>query len=386
MGILRVGHARECITPPLGIRMVGYASRTEGAAEVHDDLFLNAVALRSDEETVAILAYDLCGYRGDLVEEIKSALHEAAGLRPAQVLLNTSHTHAGPATGGREDSPEDQMEYRQQVIRQSVKALRSAVDDLSAASLSAGSARVDVGGNRIQKFEDGHVWLGHNPNGPALQEMTVWRLARQDRPDIVFFSTPMHGTTLGPRNLCISAEWMGLAVLDLEAASSDLRAVFLQGCAGDQDPYYSMIDGVRGTFEEMEQHGKNAADSVRQALREMRELEALPLRSVVEVVELPPKEEGAEASQLPLHGIRLGEAVLLGLGCEAFVEYAMYGRKVSPAKETLILGYTDGGIGYLPAAYAYEMGGYEAKSTRAGPESEFIVKAAMEKVLKELID
>ena len=76
--------------------------------------------------------------------------------------------------------------------------------------------------------------------------------------------------------------------------------------------------------------------------------------------------------------------MLIGLGCEAFVEYALFGRAASPAKETLMLGYMDGSIGYLCAAYAYEKGGYEVERTRVTPDAEGLTKAAMEDVFREL--
>ena len=99
-----------------------------------------------------------------------------------------------------------------------------------------------------------------------MQEVTTWTFAREDRPMIVLFSTPMHGTTLGGRNLLISAEWMGRAVHGIEQARPTVRAVFLQGCGADQDPYYSVTDGTRGTFAELEEHGRRAAAAVGTAI------------------------------------------------------------------------------------------------------------------------
>ncbi|MCK4283621.1 MAG: hypothetical protein KAX44_04820, partial [Candidatus Brocadiae bacterium] len=293
MDVLRVGHGRECITPPLGIKMAGYGARTEGAADVHDDLFLNAVVLESQDDKVALLTYDLCGLNAEMVAEIKSAIREDIGLEPEQILLNWSHTHAGPSLG-RKEPDETQKGYRSDLTRKSVRVLGAALEDTAPATLSAGVAPVDIGCNRRERFEDGRVWLGVNPEGPALHEMTVWLFARQDKPDVILFSTAMHGTTLGGKNLRLSAEWMGSAVRNLESERADVRAIFLQGCGGDQNPYASVIDNVRGTFEEIEQHGRDAADAVRQALQQMRQLDPLPLRSVARTAELPPKEEDGE--------------------------------------------------------------------------------------------
>lgn len=386
MDALEVGHGRECITPPLGIRMVGYAARTEGAADVHDDLFVNALALRGGAETAAMLAYDLCLFRLDGAAEMKAAIERETGLRPEQVFLNTSHTHAGPALGGAEPPREDEENYRRQVIEQSLAALHAALDETAPAVFSAGAAPLDIGCNRREMMEDGHIRLGHNADGPRLPEVTVWRFARAEAPDVILFSTPMHGTTLGGQNLSISAEWMGVAVHHAEAELPDVRAVFLQGCGGDQDPYYSMSEGARGTFAEVEQHGKDASVAVARALGQMRELSALPLRTSFRQVALPGKEDSSETRAMPLHGLRMGDAILMALGSEAFVEYALFGRGASPAEETLVLGYTDGNIGYLCTADAFETGGYETNSTHVAPDGERIVKEAMHEMFAELAD
>ncbi|MCK4283580.1 MAG: hypothetical protein KAX44_04615, partial [Candidatus Brocadiae bacterium] len=141
METLEVGHARECITPPLGIGMRGYAARTDGAADVHDDLFVNAVVLENGNERVAILAYDLCGFGKEGGAEFKSAIEQATGLDPDKVLLNASHTHAGPGLGRAEA---DQMEndYRQQVRDKGVEALRAALENTAPATFAVGAAPV----------------------------------------------------------------------------------------------------------------------------------------------------------------------------------------------------------------------------------------------------
>lgn len=382
MSALHVGHARRCITPPLGIKMSGYASRTEGATGVHDDLFLDAVALRADGTTLLLFSYDLISFNNDIAAEMKSAIGARTGVAPEQILLNTSHTHAGPRLGafGGEDFDAD---YRSSVADKSAEAGAEAIADLAPAEFSAGSAPLEIGCNRRESTPRG-VILGHNPDGPTLKEVRVWRLARQGAPDVLLFSHPMHGTTLGGQNLIISAEWMGAAKAYIESDVPNTRAVFLQGCGADQDPYYSMINGVRGTFEEVDRHGRTAATSVLQALKNVRPIHPLPIRTATRTVVLPGKEDPTQTRELALRSWRLGEAVLVALGAEAFVEFALFGQAVSPAPETLILGYSDGNIGYLCTANVYAEGGYEANTTGVAPQAEEITKQAMQDILREV--
>jgi neutral ceramidase len=383
MQALVVGHGRECITPPLGIRMMGYASRTDGAADVHDDLYVNAVALCAGGASALLLAYDVCLFDPELATEIRKAAAEAVALPVEAVFVNTSHTHAGPAVGGRYGDAEN-PDYRQSIIARGAAAAEAAMDDMRPAGFAVGHAPVDIGCNRRERRPDGEVILGHNPEGPTRHEMSVWRFTREGGPDVVLFSTPMHGTVLGGGNLRISAEWMGAAASFIEAGMDGTRAVFLQGCGADQDPYYTMTNGIRGTFEEVEEAGRKAADAVAEALASARELNAQPMKLASSGVDLPGKEDAAETRRLALHGLRLGDAVLVALSCEAFVEYDLFGRSESPAEEILVLGYTDGNIGYLCTADVFAEGGYEPRTTRVAPQSEQMAKDAMRAMLQEL--
>lgn len=382
--VFQVGHGRGNITPPLGIGMVGYASRKEGATGVHDELFVQAVVLDDGAVSVALVAYDLCLLTPALAEEFKEAIRAGTGLPPERVFLNTSHTHAGPTVGGYGEATEQVLDYRAAVMSQTVAAIRAAQADLAPAVFQVGHAPLDIGCNRRETLPDGKVILGHDPNGPTLQRLTVWRFSRQGRPDVAVWSTPMHGTTLGGQNRVLSAEWMGMAIQYLEQERSDFRAVFLQGCGADQDPYYTRVEGGRGTFAEVEEHGRQAAAALAEAIDATRPLDVAPLRVLLRRVELAPKEAAGEAQHLVLHGLCLGEATLLALSAEAFVEFARYGAAASSASETLVLGYTDGNIGYLCTANVYGEGGYEANTTRVAPEAEAVAKAAMAECLAEL--
>ena len=195
----------------------------------------------------------------------------------------------------------------------------------------------------------------------------------------------MHATTLGQECRGLSAGLMGRARTGVEAARRHVRTIVVEGCGGDQDPYWTMIDGRRGSMEGRGSHGTAAGGAVLQALDSARELHPLPMRILCREVTLPGKDDAEDARQMALRGLRLGDAVLITLGAEAFVEYAFYGKSISKAEETLVLGYTDsGGVGYLCTARAFEEGGYEPRTTRVAPESEQIVKDAMAEMLAEL--
>jgi len=366
--------------------MVGYGSRTDGAQAIHDELFVNAVVLDDGEAPIALVALDLCLLQPHVAVQFKQAITDTTGLPPERVFINTSHTHAGPSVGGWGEPTPQVQAYLREVLDKTAAAVGEAIADRAPASFRTGSAPLDIGCNRRETLADGTITLGHDPEGPTMQRMTTWAFTREGHPTIAVFSTPMHGTTMGGRNLLISAEWMGRASHYIEQSQPNVRSVFLQGCGADQDPYYSSKDGERGTFEEVEAHGRRAAAAVSEAMRNAQPLDLLPMATLLQEVELPPKEAGDEPRALLLHGARLGQALLLSLSAEAFVEYARYGVAISPTEETLVLGYTGGNIGYLCTADAYEKGGYEIRTTRVAPESEQIVKNAMDQMVANLTE
>ena len=63
--------------------------------------------------------------------------------------------------------------------------------------------------------------------------------------------------------------------------------------------------------------------------------------------------------------LRMGDVALVGVAGEAFVEIGLAVKARSPIPHTIFLGYTNGCLGYIPTAAAYEPGGYEVHRAHA---------------------
>jgi hypothetical protein len=385
MDELRVGHGRIDITPPLGCRMMGYGSRKEGAKEVHDPLTASAVWLTDGWQRVVLVAYDLASFDEEVVDELRAAVRAATGLADHEMVFNTSHTHAGPLVARREGMPLN-WEYVQTLADRTAQVACAARDDARPARLRVGLAPVDIGVNRRERQPDGTFRLGVNPDGPILRELALWVFDREDADAVGVFSIPMHGTTMGASNLALSAEWMGFARTFAEQALPGTKLVFLQGCGADQNPYRHPSD-----FAQVEEHGRTAAAALVQAWQSTRPVAGVPLR-VASRVCAGPLEDG-DAWPIPVVGVRVGDAVLVGMGGEAVVEYAFHARAHSPAASTIALGYTNGSVGYLPTVQILEEGGYEATANRYfkvgrcwRPEIEEILKDEISTTLAELME
>lgn len=93
------------------------------------------------------------------------------------------------------------------------------------------------------------------------------------------------------------------------------------------------------------------------------------------------------AKTLPTHEpialqvLRLGDVAFAAIASETFAEIGLTLRQQSSFATTIPLGYTNGCIGYLPTAAAYEEGGYEVATAfkfygrllMHAPESERLV-------------
>ena len=76
----------------------------------------------------------------------------------------------------------------------------------------------------------------------------------------------------------------------------------------------------------------------------------------------------------------------LGFPGEMFVEIGIDIKRASPFDQTLVLGLTNGLVGYLPTKRAFDEGGYESKSARFVRESADMVKEGAVELLRSLAD
>ncbi len=79
-------------------------------------------------------------------------------------------------------------------------------------------------------------------------------------------------------------------------------------------------------------------------------------------------EHGQPTLDLRLQAIRVNEIVLLGMNTETFFETGLEIRARSPLPDTLVLGYTNGLVSYLPRAEDYPPGGWKLDASYAVPD------------------
>ena len=82
--------------------------------------------------------------------------------------------------------------------------------------------------------------------------------------------------------------------------------------------------------------------------------------------------------------IKVGDIIFQGLPLEPFMEFSHKIKSLNPDKKIFWSGYTNGWLGYLPTAKAYEEGGYETRNTPLSPESEELILDICDSEIKKL--
>ncbi len=401
----KVGVAEVDITPPVGVWLTGYAARTHPCTDIHDDLLAQALVVENSEgERAALVSIDLIALTNEQVSQIRRLVRQWTGIPPHRLLLNCSHTHSAPAVGelaapwmGIPDNA-----YLDVVVRKVATVVKMASERLREGNLLCGNAKCHIGINRRQKTPQGIV-LGQNPEGVTDPRVDVLAVtAPNGNLCAIAFAYACHPVVLGDNNYAVSADYVGVARTVLRRALG-IPALFLQGCAGNINPRQ------RGTFAIAEKLGRELAGSVLIALGSAAPMDDDRLDGATAIIKLPLQSppdahtlrrwrqehlarareaekagrrgearwrhceaEWAEkvlkairAKTLPayepiaLQVLRLGDVAFAAMASETFAEIGLALRQQSSFATTIPLGYTNGCIGYLPTAAAYEEGGYE---------------------------
>jgi hypothetical protein len=273
----KAGFAALKITPTEPVMLAGYASRTIPARDVVDDLYMKAVALEDAGGGRAVLiTADLIGLRADFTEPVRTRISETTRIPRERILLNASHTHAGPAVmlglsshyTISESEAQKLIAYTTRLQEQCVKLATDALGRLAPARLSWGVGVVNFPMNR-REFTDRGVILGVNARGFVDRSVPVLRVDSADGKLLgVVFGAACHNTTYGARDNQISGDFAGAAQVFVEKEFAGAQAMFMQGLAGDTNPYPNSINdpAKRPASEIAREHGATLGREVARVL------------------------------------------------------------------------------------------------------------------------
>ena len=441
MSDLMAGCACGDITPEPGIHMGGYWGRRSGATDVHDRLGAKVLSFALEEERVALITFDLVGLDGATAGEIRRRVQEETGIPAEGIMVCCTHTHAGPLTVPFRGMGEVDVNYLARVKDTAVELARVAAGKMRAARVAYGKVGVQLGINRREGRREKTV-IGQNSKGPVAPYAHLVRIDADDGLLATLFSHACHPVVLGRDNHSISADFAGAAARYVEAQTGAV-ALFVNGACGDVNPRKT-----DGSFDDVEELGGELGQVVVGGMEEAKEVKVHSLRHAFERVQLPlvelPPRLRAETEKLALQlkaelkgitgdggdawaqrvpqarlawaqemlelvragggknrfqsfaiqGIGLGELALLGMEGEIFARYQLDLEKRSPLPATMLCGYANGCIGYVPTAGEYALGGYEVEEAykvypsvqMIGPESEELIGEKARAILEGLVE
>lgn len=383
---LKAGVTRVNITPDLPFWLTGYASRTAPAKEVLHSIWAKVLVLeQSKDNRIIFVTVDVLGLSKEIVEDVFTALHAQFGIQRSQLLINSSHTHAGPmiwpCLNVIYDFDEAEQAriatYTQRLSRQIVGAVEEAMRGLFPAKVFTGKGSAGFAINRRDALF---------PKGAVDHDVPVLKVESEDHSiKAVLFGYACHNTTLVDKNNLISGDYAGVAQTKIEAAHPGATALFLMGCAGDQNPY------PRGTSALVEQHSTELANAVGKVLMEAMNPVRAPIRTEFQVVSLSFRpvdrsvfqqdilssnkflqrrarlmleayNNGWNTSQFsyPIQAVRFNnDFTILGLSDEVVVDYSILYKKTYPRENLFVAGYCNDVQLYVPSKKVLDEGGYE---------------------------
>jgi len=410
---LRAGVGRMKLTPETQpVFLDGYAARSHAATGMIHHVWAKALVFDDGSSNrVALITADLVGIPRATKALVCAQLLRRYGIGPERVFFNASHTHSGPKIWPRPDTADFTQEEKRTLLAQNRKyvddmlaAVAMAITNLAPARLSAGCG---TAGFAINRRKAGVAPVDH--------AVPVLRVAAPDGTvRAVLFNYACHNTTLTAENLMVSGDYAGFAMLDLEAANPGATALFVQGCAGDQNPE------PRHTVEWAKKHGREMADAVQRVMaggmRSVRgpirtgdaearldfqvdDLDAYfqegqspdPYRRNRATKVLESYNNGNPILSLPyeVRALRFGDDLaLLFLGGEAVVDYALRAKREYAREQLIVAGYSEWGC-YIPSARVlkeggYEGGGYSVYGAFPGPFKETVEETVFDAVRKAM--
>jgi len=375
---LGLGSARVEITPPIGYPMEGYEERKAVSVAVHDPLFARVLVVKSAETSAAFVSCDLIGF---VSERVVKGAREQYGIE--HVLISSTHTHGGPRTslwdaydiiGPDRTWPTPESSWYAATEEKILRAIGEAARQLEPVSLVPGLGFVYLGYNRRRVDDEGHAkMLWRNPERMPTHPLDprigllVFKDAR-DNVRAVVVNYACHAVVLGPDNLQISADYPGVMCDYVEKQlGGKAICLFVQGAAGDINPYDATQPVSEGAFEVVQRTGLALGQKVVEAANRARMQKGGEGRIQVkhDILEFPHRWKPGRKVRLGLNTILFDHNLaLLTIPGEPFVDLQIDLAAKSEIEYTFLFGYTYAGDGgwadYIPTIEAAAEGGYGA--------------------------
>lgn len=418
------------ITPPIGLRMSGFEERNHGAEGILNQLYANVLVLGDGKTKVAIVTLDLSGVDKVLTKAVREAVSQKTDIPYHAIMLIASHTHSGPEawrTGDMGnisrpvDMTPDEIAYRNVLPGLIANGIVWANQALEPVKLGVKQSELlGLGSNRIDaaRYVDNTV--------------TVFRVDRlSGEPLALLTQYTCHPTILNFTNYLYSGDFISYYQEAIEKVFPSCVAMFAQGCAGNVSTRHNrksfgvtearrmgvMLAGevikdatLVDTHDDFELSA--AIEPLRLKIRDFEsdeecerrikvvqdKIDELKANNAPENIQRTAYVEMQGATRyyrlkkrvdikkvdVEMQRISIGEWNIISTPAETFGEIGRNIRKLDPNKKTVVTGYTNGSVGYIPTRETYRNPvGYEVGVALVAEDSEDrLVKVAKKLLTK----
>jgi len=378
---IQAGFAKVSITPNLNnsediysegkfiqVPLAGFGARKgKSATGIHDSIFVKAVALKVDRQTLVFVSADLLIMPPNIIDSVTILLSKE-GIRREQLVFSATHSHSslggwGPGYIGEQFAGKENKNLGRWLVLQISKAVTSAIVDLR-------PARIGSGCFNAESYTRNRV-IGES--GTKNNDFSFITLEQIGYKKAIIGSFSAHSTTMGSDNLEISADYPGYWERKIEDTSADL-ALFFAGSIGSQSPV-----GKGDGFDKPKFIGEALADSLNVHLPHVILNDKITFSSVSLKVQLPEyhmrittkinlssflsKKLMPPPENVYLQSIRIGNMVWITTPCDFSGEYALQIKNALAAKgfNSNVTSFNGSYVGYIvPGRYFY-LNEYESK-------------------------
>lgn len=396
---LEAGEGVVDTTPPLGIEMAGFhrpPGKERRIAGIRRPAAARALLLRLGNTQAAIVSLDVCGVSRQMTARVQAQIAKQLGIPAANVRICATHTHSMPTLRYFRQWGAVSPQYLASVERKIVRAVEMAKADLAPAGLYLGKSRAPgASNNRTTKtWNTDEQFTKDSTDAERWLDTTVHVLhfeRGQAKRSLLWYHFSAHPVCYRDDNA--GPDWPGM-VDELVRRKHKMAPSYLQGhCgdvnAGDRSHWIGSAENTAGPV----------AAAIARAIDTARRVKADGLRVQTQRLLLPldvelfaqwlaayrkdpskcnggpwvdagfakdwfqssvKRDLSRRHTPVLLSVIRLGELALVFHPSELYTCYGLTIRRDSPLADTLVVGYTDDIIGYLPDPSAYKAGEYSA--------------------------
>ncbi len=393
--------AKEKMTPDWPVLLGGFLSRTERHTGVFSDIYVKTLFLDDGSEQVLFVVLDLCMIDNIFVARIKNRIIKKYGLVEANILIHTTHIHSGPLTHMTHRISEykraDTQKWMEHLEAKIMACVDKCMSSKEPGSIEIGNGETYIGVNRRVVTKSG-VIFGANYQAPIDRNLFVLKILNQDsKIKVILFNCACHPVEMGS-SLLLSSDYPGMACNEIEKKIPGSIAIFMQGACGEINNAITARDSKHDTGVIESKNtiviGRVLANDVFNVIQRKMKKIKLSIRCKLDVLELPLGENKIESIRELLESTMVNirnyatwmidryESGLIESGCRLYaglirlsddVNLAVLEgevcngigvniKKVLLGNNTMVLGYSNGYIGYIPTSEIVRQGGYEARS------------------------